>query len=309
MAGFLRKFATNNKKTAAVDVAAALPSKPITDAPPTLPPLFARFATSTLAEPDFISSPIAKDLIPDDNTEWNAWKALIDPIPVSTPDPPPSPPPPPMPKKELVNAPPLPVTRRKYTGPGLPAKQIKVSHENTFSDTSRASPSPRTTHAVSTRQDRNQQHTISATPSTFRDSAVVIPLLSPVKDTRPSPEQDLITKQPRGSALPSSYSLDNQVLSYPPLNIRHAPPASQDLPSLPHLQSVVPLQKPASTSSHTSSTTQSSSGRSDATHITNAGSSSTPFTSTSSIAPAIKVKFTDLTFHLRLFGMRSRRRC
>lgn len=164
-------------------------------------------------------------------------------------------------------------------------------------------PSPRAVHAASTRQDRNQQHLHSATPptaTTFRDSAVVLPSLSPKKPIRLlSPEQDLITN-PHGSAHPSSPSLDNQVPSYTPLNSRHAPPASQLSPSLPGLQT--PLQKLASTSSHTSSTTQSSSNHS---HVTCAGSVSTAFTSASSIAPAIKVTFNSLVSHRYILGTRS----
>lgn len=169
-------------------------------------------------------------------------------------------------------------------------------------------PSPRTVHAASTRQDRNQQHSNSATPptaTTFRDSAVVLPSLSPKKPTRLlSPEQDLITN-PHGSAHPSSPSLDNQVPSYTLLDSRHAPPASQHPPSLPGLQTATPLQKPASTSSHTSSTTQSSSNHS---HVTRAGSVSTAFTSASSIAPAIKVTFNSLVSHYIYWGRDQARR-
>lgn len=150
MAGFLRKFATNTKKNAGVErnvtspvnhTTTAIPSKPASnDSPPSLPPLFARFATSTLAEPDsislfssYVSSPLPPLPKPDDNIlpsgEWDAWKALIDPRPVSTPDSPhPDPPPalPPKPKKQS-SSPPLPVARRKYTGPGLPNKLFRMS--------------------------------------------------------------------------------------------------------------------------------------------------------------------------------------
>ena len=172
------------------------------------------------------------------------------------------------------------------------------------SSASLSSSTPRTIHAVSTRQDRNQQHSISATLPTatiIRDSDVVSSshLLSPVQHNRPlSSQHDLIIKpfspvtDTRGSSPPASHSLDNQVPSYTPLNTRYSTPASRDPPSLLGLQNVGLLEKPASSSSHTSSTTQSSSNHSNLTHMT-------AFTSTSSIAPAIKVTLT--IFSLRFF--------
>ncbi|KAJ8596896.1 hypothetical protein M405DRAFT_68315 [Rhizopogon salebrosus TDB-379] len=331
MAGFLRKLTTRKNPNAGVQQNTPLPPKPVTvaDAPPSLPPLFARFTTPTPEEPDSVAlspmTPLPQSIqvpIPEDSilssADWDTWKALIDPRPVSTPDPPPPvhPPPP----KKVSSIPPLPETRRKYTGPGLPPKRVELVDVYASSDATDTyytaqshPPAPRTEHAVPSRQDRNQQqHPISATPPTatsIRDSAVApsTHLLPPVKLTRPlSPEQVLITKpispNPPVSPHPSSRSRDNQAPSYTPLNTRHPlhpQPASQDPPSLPHSQSLLPLQKPASTDSHTSSATQSSSNHSDATRITNAGSLSTPFTSTSSIAPAIKVTFPILSFLFR----------
>lgn len=120
MAGFLRKFRKN------ADVEHPAPSKPVVqfDSPPSLPPLFARFATSTL-ESSLLEScimPVAKPQLED---EWDPWKTLVPNEPTPPPpkeiasQPPPKPP-------VRVQPPPLPATRRKYTGPGLPP-QVKLA--------------------------------------------------------------------------------------------------------------------------------------------------------------------------------------
>ncbi|KAG1745629.1 hypothetical protein EDB19DRAFT_454474 [Suillus lakei] len=228
MAGFLRKFATNRKNA---DVEHPAPSKPVVlDVPPSLPPLFARFATTTLAEPEssLLESyimPVAKVQQVED--EWDPWKALIEDVP---PPPPPAPEPSPEAPRETTResrVQPLPLTRRKYTGPGLPP-QVKVAGPD--------APPPHPIRAVSTRQDPNNQH---STPISHHPSPIT----------------------------PPSLSQDNQARSYPPQASQTQNPVKQ---------------KPGSSSS-------SSSNHTDATRF---GSSSSAFTSTSSIAPAIKVRFT-----------------
>ncbi|KAG2031115.1 hypothetical protein BDR03DRAFT_139142 [Suillus americanus] len=197
MAGFLRKFRKN------ADVEHPAPSKPVElDSPPSLPPLFARFATSTLESSllDSCIMPVAKSQQED---EWDPWKALVTEVP--TPEPPP---PPPQPVPSRVQPLILPVTRRKYTGPGL-TPQVKL-----------ADPDAHQIRAVSTRNDHH----------------------SPMAPQHPS-----------------------KISSHPP--------------------SAAP--KPGSSSS-------SSSNHTDATRFTHSGSSSSAFTSTSSIAPAIK--HLDVTF-------------
>jgi hypothetical protein len=218
MAGFLRKFRKN------VDVEHPAPSKPVQfDSPPSLPPLFARFATSTL-ESSLLEScimPVPKSQ-PED--EWDPWKALVPESQNKLPTPEPPPPPPPPPPQPRVQPPLLPPTRRKYTGPGLPP-QVKVAGMcfqliiSSCFHPCLIDPDAHQIRAVSTRQDRNDH-------------------LSPMVSQHPS-----------------------KITSHPP----QAP-------------------KPGSSSS-------SSSNHTDATRFTHSGSSSSAFTSTSSIAPAIKVSF------------------
>ncbi|KAG1853293.1 hypothetical protein C8R48DRAFT_343512 [Suillus tomentosus] len=215
MAGLLRKFRKH------ADVEHPAPSKPVPldSPPPSLPPLFARFATS--------SSLLDSCTMPSQD-EWDPWKVLAEPPPEPSPEPPRQPlpdkiPEPPKPPPLL-----LPVGRRKYTGPGL-LPQVKL-----------ADPDAHPIRAVSTRQDRNDH-------------------LSPMAPRHPS---KFATHPPQQA---------NQVLSYPPA-------ASQ--PHFTQTQNSPPPSKPGSSSS-------SSSNHTDATRFTN--SSSSAFTSTSSIAPAIKV--------------------
>ncbi|KAG2095139.1 uncharacterized protein F5147DRAFT_404566 [Suillus discolor] len=214
MAGLLRKFRKH------ADVEHPAPSKPVPvdSPPPSLPPLFARFATS--------SSLLDSCTMPPQD-EWDPWKVLAEPPPELSPVPSPEPPRQPLPVKipEPPKLPPLlPVGRRKYTGPGL-LPQVKL-----------ADPDAHPIRAVSTRQDH----------------------LSPMTPRHPS----------KFATHPSQQA--NQVLSYPP-------PASQT--HFTQTQISPPPSKPGSSSS-------SSSNHTDATRFTH--SSSSAFTSTSSIAPAIK---------------------
>ncbi|KAG0702627.1 hypothetical protein DFH29DRAFT_490831 [Suillus ampliporus] len=314
MAGFLRRFA--NKKNAGVEQhAIPAPSKPVVDAaPPSLPPLFARFATTTLEEPDptsifdsYISSPMSPPPPPNQLAgEWDAWKALIEDAPV---EPLPAPPPP---KKEPTRILHLPITRRKYTGPGLPP-QIKAPDSPDATNayyTTQSRPStapsgstPRPIRAASIRQDRIEQ------PSNTRNSLVVqsTHFTSPVKHPRPlAPEIPSPVTIPHPSPHPPSLSLDNQAPSYTPLKTRYSHPASQDSqPAQPNRfrENPIPIQKPSSSSSHTSSTTHSSSNHTDATRFKRSGSFTSAFTSTSSIAPAIKTSQTTIVcslFHISI---------
>ncbi|KAG2346459.1 hypothetical protein BDR05DRAFT_785039 [Suillus weaverae] len=116
MAGFLRKFRKN------ADVDHPAPSKPVEiDSPPSLPPLFARFATS--------STLMESCVMPQD--EWDPWKVLES-TPPQVPQVPPQPPPqvpqvPPQPPPRAPQVPRVPLEappRRKYTGPGLPPLKL-----------------------------------------------------------------------------------------------------------------------------------------------------------------------------------------
>lgn len=224
MAGFLRKF----RKTA--DVEHPAPSKPVVqyDSPPSLPPLFARFATSTL-ESSLLEScimPVAKPQVED---EWDPWKALVpnEPTPLPPKQPPSQPPPQPVVR---VQPPPLPPTRRKYTGPGLPP-QVKLA------DPIRVTPTPPSKHppqltppkpgssssSSSNHTDATRFTRSASSSSAFTSTSSIAPAIKHLDVTRPqgrspstSAQQQRLAASPINSLSPPSRSTN--VISQPAIS-------------------------------------------------------------------------------------------